>query len=82
MYWVFQKRWTHFYGPCDFLWGYVDNSVFLPPLATDVDDLKQNHSSSDLSARDTLRAVWVKFHYPLDVVCTAACIKNFTKLIY
>jgi hypothetical protein len=32
---------TSVHGPCDFfLWGYVKEQVFVPPLPLDIDDLK------------------------------------------
>jgi hypothetical protein len=51
--------------PCDFfLWGYVKNAVFVPPLPTDIDDLKR-HITEVVAAvtYDMLRRVWEELYY-------------------
>uniref|UniRef100_UPI00358EB2A0 histone-lysine N-methyltransferase SETMAR-like n=1 Tax=Myxine glutinosa TaxID=7769 RepID=UPI00358EB2A0 len=59
--------------PCDFLlWGYVNDRVFVPPLATNLDDLKNRITAAVTSVKeDTLRDVWDEFNYRLDVVLAA-----------
>jgi hypothetical protein len=51
------------------LWGYVKDRVFVPPLATNLDDLKNRITAVVTSVEeDTLRSVWDEFNYRLDVV--------------
>ena len=46
--------------------------VFVPPLATCLDDLKSRITAAVNSLdEDTLRSVWDKFNYHLDVVRAA-----------
>jgi hypothetical protein len=51
------------FRPCDFfLWGYVKDRVFVPPLATDLDDIKNRITAAVTSvAEDTLRGIWDEF---------------------
>jgi hypothetical protein len=47
-------------APCGFfLWGYVKDAVFVPPLPTDIDDLKQRITEAVAAVTcDMLRRVW------------------------
>jgi hypothetical protein len=55
--------------PCDFLlWGYVKDAVFVPPLSTDIDDLKRRITVSVAAVTcDMLRRVWEEVFYRFDV---------------
>jgi hypothetical protein len=54
------------------LWGYVKDRVFVSPLATNLDDLKNRITTAVTSVEeDTLRSVWDEFNYRLDVVRAA-----------
>jgi hypothetical protein len=54
------------------LWGYVKDRVFVPPLATNLDDLKNRITAAVTSVEEhTLRSVWDEFNYRLDVVRAA-----------
>jgi hypothetical protein len=59
--------------PCDFfLWGYIKDRVFVPPLATNLDDLKDRITAEVTSVKeDTLRGIWNELSYRLDVVHAA-----------
>ena len=54
---------------CDFfLWGYVKDRVYVPPLPTSIHDLKQRIAAAiDLVDRDMLINVWEEFSYRIDV---------------
>jgi hypothetical protein len=55
--------------PCDFfLWGYIKDNVYVPPLPTTLDELTERINSVD---RDMLQLVWEEFSYRLDVVRAA-----------
>ena len=46
--------------------------VFVPPSATNLNDLKSRITAAvNLLDKNTLRDVWSKFNYDLDVVCAA-----------
>jgi hypothetical protein len=54
------------------LWGYVKDRVFVPPLATNLDDLKNIITAAVISVEeDALRSVWDEFNYCFDVVRAA-----------
>jgi hypothetical protein len=54
------------------LWGYVKDRVFVPPLVTNLDDLKNRITTAVASVEeDTLRSLWDEFNYRLDVVRAA-----------
>lgn len=59
--------------PCDyFLWGYVKEAVYVPPLPATLDDLKNRITAAVHSVTDDMLArVWDEFGYRLDV-CRAA----------
>ena len=59
--------------PCDyFLWGYVKERVYVPPLPTDLDELTNRITAGIKSVTDdTLRRVWDEFSYRVDVVRAA-----------
>ena len=56
--------------PCDFfLWGYVKERVYVPPLPADLDELTNRITAAEKSVtEDTLRRVWDEFSYRVDVV--------------
>jgi len=55
--------------PCDFfLWGYVNERVYVPPLPADLDELTNRITTAVKSVtEDTLRRVWDEFSYRVDV---------------
>jgi len=59
--------------PCDFfLWGYVKERVYVPPLPADLDELTNRITAAVKSVtEDTLRHVWDEFSYRVDVVRAA-----------
>jgi len=59
--------------PCDFfLWGYVEERVYVPPLPADLDELTNRIMAAVNSVTEgTLRHVWDKFSYCVDVVHAA-----------
>ncbi|KAG8336075.1 hypothetical protein J6590_053298 [Homalodisca vitripennis] len=60
--------------PCDFfLWGYVKEKVFVPPLTHDIEELKNRITVAIRSVNaDTLCKVYEEFSYRLDIVRAAA----------
>ena len=59
--------------PCNFfLWGYVKERVYVPPLPADLDELTNRITAAVKSVtEDTLRHVWDEFSYRVDVVPAA-----------
>ena len=59
--------------PCDFfLWEYVKERVYVPPLPADLDELPNRITAAVKSVtEDTLRRVWDEFSYRVDVVRAA-----------
>jgi len=59
--------------PCDFfLWGYVKERVYVPPLTADLDELTNRITAAVKSlTEDTLRRVWDEFSYRVDIVRAA-----------
>ena len=59
--------------PCDFfLWGYVKERVYVPPLPTDLDELTNTITAAVKSVtEDTLRRIWDEFSYRVNVVRAA-----------
>ena len=59
--------------PCDvFLWGYIKEHVYVPPLPADLDELTNRITAAVKSVtEDTLRRVWDEFIYRVDVGRTA-----------
>jgi hypothetical protein len=56
---------------CDyFLWGYIKDRVYVPPLPTSVDDLKQCITVAAATV-DTgmLKSVWEELGYHIDICC-------------
>jgi len=55
--------------PCDFfLWGYVKERVYVPPLPADLAELRNRIMASVNSVtQDTIRRVWDEFSYRVDV---------------
>jgi hypothetical protein len=55
--------------PCDFfLWGFVKDSVYVPPLPTSIHELRDRitHALQAITA-DMLHRVWDEFYYRVDV---------------
>ena len=59
--------------PCDFfLWGYLKERVYVPPLSADLDEIKNRITAAVKSVtEDTLRRFWDEFSHRVDVVRTA-----------
>jgi len=55
--------------PCDFfLWGYVKDIVFLPPLPVSVNELKERITTAVASVdKDMLRSFWTELDYRIDI---------------
>ena len=58
---------------CDvFLWGYVKECVYVPPLPADLDEITNRITAAVKSVtEDTLRRIWDEFSYRVDVVHAA-----------
>ena len=56
--------------PCDFfLWGYVKERVYVPPLPADLDELTNSITAAvNYVTEDTFRWVWDELSYGVDVV--------------
>jgi hypothetical protein len=54
-----------FSGPCDFfLWGYVKEQVFMPPLPLDIDELKLRITAAVRTIdRIMLQKIWDELDY-------------------
>ena len=59
--------------PCDFfLWVYVKERVYVPPLPADLDELTNRITAAINSVtEDTFRRVWDELSYRVDVVRAA-----------
>ena len=59
--------------PCDFfLWRYVKERVYVPPLPADLDELTNRITPAVSSVTEgTLRRVWDELSYRVDVVRAA-----------
>ena len=55
--------------PCDFfLWGYIKDRVFVPPLPVSLNELKQSIRTAVASVdEDMLRSVWTELDYRIDI---------------
>jgi hypothetical protein len=54
--------------PCVFLWGYVKDKVFVPPVPVTSDDLKQRITTAAAGVdEDKLTRVWQEFDYRIDI---------------
>jgi hypothetical protein len=55
--------------PCDFfLWGYVKDKGFVPPVRVTLDDLKQRITTATAGVdEDMLTSVWQEFDYRVDI---------------
>ena len=55
--------------PCDFfLWGYIKDRVFVPPLPVSLNKLKQRITTAVASVdEDMLRSVWTELDYRIDI---------------
>ena len=56
-------------SPCDFfLWGYVKGLVFVPPLPTNSEEMKQRITAAlETVTKDMLQRVWHELEYRLNV---------------
>jgi hypothetical protein len=51
-----------------FLWGYVKDKVFIPPVPVTLDDLKQRITTATAGVdEDMLTRVWQGFDYRVDI---------------
>jgi hypothetical protein len=51
-----------------FLWGYVKDNVFVPPVPVTLDDLKQRITRATTGVdEDMLTRVWQEFDYRIDI---------------
>jgi hypothetical protein len=67
---VLEKETTTF-SPCDFfLWGFVKDSVYVPPLLMTLEELRDRimHAPQTTTA-DMLHRVWDELDYRVDVCC-------------
>jgi hypothetical protein len=56
-----------------FLWGYIKDSLYLPPLPCDVQELKQSiQEAATMVTEDMLGRVWKEFDYRADI-CRVTC---------
>ena len=55
--------------PCDFfLWGYIKDQVYVPPLPASVNELKvQIRTATETITTDMLQTVWNELDYRVDV---------------
>jgi len=55
--------------PCDFfLWGYVKDQVYVPPLPTSILELKVRiRTATETTTADILQTVWKELDYHVDV---------------
>jgi len=55
--------------PCDFfLWGYLNNQVYVPPLPASIPELKVRiRTATETITVDTLQTVWNELDYRVDV---------------
>jgi len=61
--------WSPDLTPCDFfLWGFVKDTVFVPPLPANLQDLRNRITAAvTLVDRDMLTCVWNEMDYHIDV---------------
>jgi hypothetical protein len=52
-----------------FLWGYIKDKVFVPPVPVTLDDLKQRITTATAGVEDLLTRVWQEFDYRVDIGC-------------
>jgi len=55
--------------PCDFfLWGYVKDQVYVPPLPASIPELKVRiRTTTETITTDMLQTVWNEVNYHIDV---------------
>ena len=55
--------------PCDFfLWDYVKDQVYVPPLPASITELKVRiRTATETIAADMLQTIWNELHYRVDV---------------
>ena len=56
-------------APCDFfLWGYVKDQVYVPPLPASIPEMKVRiRTAIETITADILQTVWNEFDYRIDV---------------
>ena len=61
--------------PCDFfLWGYIKDRVFVPPLPVSLNELKQRITTAFASVdEDMIRSVWTELDYRIDICRVTKC---------
>ena len=61
--------------PCDFfLWGYVKDQVYVPPLPASIPELKvQIRTAIDTITADRLQTVWNELDFHVDVCRITGC---------
>jgi len=54
---------------CDlFLWGYIKDRVFVPPLPVGLNEMKQGITTAAASVdEDVFRSVWAELDYRIDI---------------
>jgi len=55
--------------PCDFfLWGYVNDEVYVPPIPASISELKVRiRTAIETITADMLQTVWNELNYRIDV---------------
>ena len=55
--------------PCDFfLWGYIKDRVFIPPLPVRLNELIQRITTAVVSVdKDMPRSIWTELDYCIDI---------------
>jgi len=54
--------------PCDFfLWGYVKDQVYVPPLPASIPELKVRRTAIETITTDMIQTVWNEHVYRVDV---------------
>jgi hypothetical protein len=62
-----------------FLWGYVKDKVFVPPVPVTLDDLKQRITAVTAGVdEDMFTRVWQEFDYRVDICRVTS---NISKLL-
>jgi hypothetical protein len=57
-----------------FLWGYVKDKVFVPPVPVTLDDLKQRITTATAGVdEDMLTRVWQEFDYRVNICHIEIC---------
>jgi len=61
--------------PCDFfVWDYVKDHVYVPPLPSSISELKVRiRTAIEITNVDMLKTVWIELDYRVDVCRIAKC---------